>query len=187
MTTWQRCFIALTPSQQARERLASLPIDPRARRVAAPDLHLTLAFLGELTDLQCNELGEFLPALASTLPELSFTGIEIWPGLQRARVQVATFALPDALEELVQRLNPMLVDMGLPVDSRPFRPHVTLARFAHGRTASDPARDSSPVEGFAALFEAISLYARAPAHENVRYRPLASHALFSPSSHIPVS
>lgn len=186
MTTWQRCFIALTPSQQARERLASLPVDPKARRVAAPDLHLTLAFLGGLTDLQGNELGELLPALACAMPELSFTGVEIWPGQQRARVQVATFALPDALKELVQRLNAMLVDMGLPVDSRPFRPHVTLARFGHGRTASDIGQDAGPRE-FTARFDAISLYARAPAHESVRYQALASHALVDPSSHISVS
>nr|MBF0685322.1 RNA 2',3'-cyclic phosphodiesterase [Pseudomonas sp.] len=127
-------------------------------------------------DQQCEELTNILPALAASLPELPFTGLEIWPGLQRARVQVATFALPQALNELVQRLNPLLVDMGLPVDSRPFRPHVTLARFAHGRSAS--AADEKPsTQEFSARFEAISLYARAPAHESVRYRTLASHAL----------
>jgi 2'-5' RNA ligase len=185
-TPWQRCFIALTPCQQARDRLAALPVDPRARRVAAADLHLTLAFLGGLSDSQRNELGEVLPALASPLPDLTFTGLEIWPSLQRARVQVATFALPGALDELVQRLNPILVDMGLPVDSRPFRPHVTLARFAHGRSASDPDRDASLPE-CAARFEAISLYARAPAQESVRYQALASQALPSPSSPAPVT
>src|SRR5690606_29007465 len=116
---------------------------------AAADLHLTLAFLGGLTDLQREELANTLPALAPALPELSFTGVEIWPGPQRARVQVATFALPEALKELVQRLNPLLVDMGLPVDSRPFRPHVTLARFAHGRSASGTDMDS-PSPEFAA-------------------------------------
>jgi len=185
-TPWQRCFIALTPCQQARDRLATLPVDPRARRVAAADLHLTLAFLGGLSDAQCDELSEVLPALAGPLPDLSFTGLETWPSLQRARVQVATFALPEALDELVQRLNPMLVDMGLPVDSRPFRPHVTLARFAHGRSASAPGREAIPVE-LAARFEAISLYARAPAHESARYQALASQTLPSPSSQVPMA
>lgn len=184
MTTWQRCFIALTPSREARDRLAALPVDPRARRVAAADLHLTLAFLGGLADMQRDELGELLPALASTLPELTFTGVEIWPSPQRARVQVATFALPRTLEELVQRLNPMLLDMGLPVDARPFRPHVTLARFGHGRSASEPARDATR-PAFAARFEAISLYARAPSHESVRYQALASHDLAGPPGRMP--
>lgn len=183
-TPWQRCFIALTPCQPARDRLAALPVDPRARRVAPTDLHLTLAFLGGLSDQQRNELGDLLPALASTLPELAFTGVEIWPSLQRARVQVAAFALPGALEELVQRLNPMLLDMGLPVDTRPFKPHVTLARFGHGRSASDRARDASQ-PAFVARFEAISLYARAPSHENVRYQALASHDLAGPPGRMP--
>lgn len=175
-TPWQRCFIALSPCEPARERLASLAVDARARRVAAADLHLTLAFLGGLSDVQRNELAEVLPALACPLPELVFTGLEIWPNLARARVQVATFILPKALDELVQRLNSMLVDMGLPVDSRPFRPHVTLARFSHGRSASHPDQHVEKAP-FTARFEAISLYARAPAHESVRYQTLASQAL----------
>ncbi len=174
-TTWQRCFIALTPSAATRGRLAALATSPKARAVAAQDLHLTLAFLGVLTRAQATTLAQALPGLAAPLPPLAFAGMECWPHPQRPRVQVATFALPDELYAVVQRLHPLLISLGLPIDSRPFRPHVTLARFQHGSAATDQALQPTP--HFEAYVEALSLYARAIEPDGPRYAMLATAPL----------
>ncbi|MCK6429025.1 MAG: hypothetical protein L6Q72_08010 [Burkholderiaceae bacterium] len=50
-----RCFVALWPDDAARERLAAVAREqqrrfPRARAMRAENLHLTLAFIGELDE-----------------------------------------------------------------------------------------------------------------------------------------
>ena len=173
--TWQRCFIALTPDVSTRQRLASLPVHPRARRVDAADLHLTLAFLGALAPAQARHLCDALTQLAGPLPALAFGGLERWPDEQRPRVEVAVFALPEELAAVVRRLHPWLTAMGLPVDSRPFRPHFTLARFRHGDGAVHPA--AAAIQPFDAHVETLSLYARSAQPAGPRYTLLAAAAL----------
>lgn len=173
--TWQRCFIALTPDVNTRQHLAGLPVHPKACRVDAADLHLTLAFLGALAPTQAQHLRDVLPQLAGPLPALVFSGLERWPDERRPRVEVATFVLPEELAVVVRRLHPWLTAMGLPVDSRPFRPHFTLARFRHGDGAVHPA--AAAIQGFDARVETLSLYARSVQPTGPRYTLLAAAAL----------
>lgn len=166
-----RCFIALGPDPATRKRLAGLALAfPEPARLHPADLHLTLAFLGTLTEDHEARLREALHPLARRQPDLSFSSLAIWPTPERPRVAVAEYALTEALRELVRSTQRILGGMALPVETRPFRPHVTLARFKPGqRTLSPPA---SPTAGPPARFDCLGLYCKAAPGSTVRYTNL---------------
>lgn len=166
-----RCFIALGPDAPTRRRLEGLAKSlPAPARLHPADLHLTIAFLGALT-AECEAgLHDALRPLARRLPDLAFTSLELWPSPARPRVAVAGYALPDGLRQLVAETQAILTGMALPVESRPFRPHVTLARFKHGQPAPSPSPQPAGVPP--ARFETLGLYCGAPAGSAVRYAAL---------------
>ncbi len=173
---WQRCFIALSPDSDTRAKLSRLPLAPGAVGLARADLHLTLAFLGQLQAEQARLLGLALPGLTAPIPGLEGKRIEYWPDPTRPQVFVATFTLSDALLGLVQRIRTLLKEMKLPVESRAFRPHITLARLRRSGDRpqnADPISHDLPVAGF----DALALYARSQTNEGLRYQTLAMTAL----------
>ncbi|MFN2309995.1 MAG: RNA 2',3'-cyclic phosphodiesterase [Gammaproteobacteria bacterium] len=127
----RRLFFALWPDAAARRALAGL-LDGEApqtgRRVPEDNLHLTLAFVGNVTTAQrtCME------AAAATVEAAPFTvsleRLGYWP---RPRVVWAgATATPAALTELVARLNARLSGCGYEPERRPYQAHVTLSRKA---------------------------------------------------------
>ena len=129
-----RLFLALWPDAATRAGLAAWQQDwawpARAARVATERLHMTLHFLGDVP-------AERLPALLRGIDirmerfDLQFGRAELWPGgiaVLRPR------HTPPALMRLHAGLGDALRRLDLPVESRPFRAHVTLARRAAGAT-----------------------------------------------------
>lgn len=123
----RRLFYALWPDAAEREAMAAA-----ARRlfplsgepVATADLHVTLAFVG---DVEAGHVARFLE-LECALPAIpvSFDALEHWA---KPRVLVAAArAVPAALQQGVDELWRRLDRLGVARDARPFRPHVTLAR-----------------------------------------------------------
>lgn len=130
-----RLFLALWPDEGTRAAIAAWQDawhwPPAARLVARERLHLTLHFIG-------NVAAERLPELASGLQVgfepmlLRFREGQVWPG---GIAVLRPDATPEPLLALHARLAEALVAHGLPVEERPFRPHVTLARKAGGAAA----------------------------------------------------
>jgi len=171
---WPRSFLALAPDAATRKQLASVPSLDGVQPTHIDDLHLTLAFIGSISDAQRQVLADALPALATLakqIPPLEPTGFETWPTPEKPRVWVAAYALPDALRELVAQVHTVLTGADLPVDARPFRPHITLARFPRGAVAaaSSPAQLEHPAQ-----VETIGLYCRTATRDAPRYMTLAS-------------
>jgi len=125
----QRLFFALWPDEAARRRLASLASTGPARFgrfVPAENLHLTLAFLGQVSPGARACVETAADQLTARVFELVFTHLGCWP---RPRVIWAgTESTPAPLGELVSALRAELSRCGLPAESRPYRAHVTLAR-----------------------------------------------------------
>jgi 2'-5' RNA ligase len=124
VNTASRYFLALLPDAGARARLSRVALSGGARRVAAQDLHLTLAFLGTLN---AESPGALLAALAGSLPgpiDVSLDALENWEG---SRVACAVGACPKA-QDLAQALWVPLRRLGYTGPDKPLRPHVTLAR-----------------------------------------------------------
>jgi 2'-5' RNA ligase len=125
--TSRRLFFAFWPDERLREALEAarnrlFPLS--GRPVAVSGLHVTAAFLGAVSEARLPAL----LALRGTVPPLTvtFDRLEHWP---KPRVLVAaTTHLPDDLRDLVDGLWQRLDRLGFARETRPFRPHVTLAR-----------------------------------------------------------
>jgi RNA 2',3'-cyclic 3'-phosphodiesterase len=88
--------------------------------------HMTLAFIGEVTNEQAAASRAAAGAVRAAPFEVHFDAIEHWPN---AEVLVAAASDPPAaLLRLHRSLRGISEQLALPADSRPFRPHVTLAR-----------------------------------------------------------
>lgn len=144
-----RLFLALWPGARTREAIvaaadrAAWPAG--AARVAPERLHLTLHYIGPVA---AERIERLVPQLEVPMRrfELRLEHAESWPG---GLAVLCPQALPPELEALHARLADVLRHARLPVESRPFRPHVTLARRA-GAPAwpGAPAPIRWPVRGY---------------------------------------
>jgi len=140
----KRCFVGLWPDATAAEQLASLACAlgreyPQARHVVRENLHLTLAFIGNLADEPAQRVARRLRTVAVTPFQWTVDRIGSFPG---PRVGWAGGATPPALQALVAAVQVLLDDEHVPFDRRPFVPHVTLLR--HLPRAAALARPISP-------------------------------------------
>ncbi|MBT2325019.1 RNA 2',3'-cyclic phosphodiesterase [Variovorax paradoxus] len=119
----------------------SLPWPATARLTPRQSIHVTLHFIGQMPRGRLRELvGAF--AVSSRPVQLSFDRLELW---SRGLVVLTASHRPAALLDLHAALSERLVRVGLPVESRPYLPHITLARSA-GDSASLLTRAREPSE-----------------------------------------
>lgn len=143
-----RLFLAVELSEAVRQSLAALQTElrkrcPGWRWVRAESLHLTLRFLGEVDeerDAACRRLwreavGRFGPF------ELGLSELGRFPPAGRPRVLwIGARAEPErTLGELAAALEDAARSAGFPAETRPFRPHLTLARAERRPRVPDPA------------------------------------------------
>lgn len=124
----RRLFFALWPDDTTRRgiirRRESLGRISR-RRVPDHNLHLTLVFLGDQPFDRVQDFEALAGALAGEACTLELTRFGWFPG---ARVLWLGGAAPRPLAGLQAALQRQIVELGVELDERPFRPHVTLFR-----------------------------------------------------------
>jgi 2'-5' RNA ligase len=171
---WQRCFIALAPDDASRDALMSsaVSVPANARRVPPAQLHLTVAFIGALAIADGDALATRLAERRLPLTPAPVTQIECWPGRTRPRLMVAVLAMTDEFVALDWHVRSSMIDTGLPVDARAFRPHITLARFARDASAVTLACDVAALPPM--RFTSLVLYSSTRAVQGARYQALAS-------------
>lgn len=123
-----RLFVALWPDPEVRQALAACRDGAIRPAGAAPTptakLHLTLHFIGSTPAARVAGLAAALcrPVAAFSL---RLDRVERW----RSGVAVLRpSAVPEPLRQMHADLGRLLQRLGLPVEPRAFRPHVTLAR-----------------------------------------------------------
>ena len=125
-----RAFYALVPDDSIRLQFLALARDvarrSRGRAISGEHVHLTLAFLGDVPATRVEELRAIGDALPHRGAALNFDTLGAWRASGVA--WVAPSSLPVVLTELHSRLHDALTSAGFEMESRPFRPHVTLAR-----------------------------------------------------------
>jgi 2'-5' RNA ligase len=133
-----RCFIALgTESSPGRELEAWLGTTRAAfpeLSVARPEsLHVTLHFLGELRDQDASAAAGALAVAAEVAPGagwlLRYGDAGVFPS--RSRPRVLWLGAGDDGGRLTATRTAMgeaLMAVGTPIEERPYRPHLTLAR-----------------------------------------------------------
>lgn len=96
-----------------------------------PDkLHVTLKFLGETPlELQADIQHQIAQAITGQPPiPLRVAGLGAFPSTMRPSVIWAGLSDAEPLAGMVQRLEALLEPLGFTRESRPFHPHLTLAR-----------------------------------------------------------
>ena len=131
MTDFSRLFFALWPDDQTRLELVRLSrsIEAKGFRPVQPqNVHVTLVFLGNV-DTASELLVKHSVAGISAKPfVLTFDRLSYW---SRPKVLCLSCSqLVDEVEMLVAALNREVASCGLQTDTRPYQPHITLARHA---------------------------------------------------------
>lgn len=125
----RRLFFALDPDESLRARLAGalLPMLTRAggRPVPAERLHLTLVFLGELAPAAIPCVLAAAGRVRAAPFELILDHTGYW---RRAGVMWLGARPCAALDALHDALRAELVSCAIPLEDRPYRPHVTFVR-----------------------------------------------------------
>ncbi|TSE24311.1 RNA 2',3'-cyclic phosphodiesterase [Tepidimonas sediminis] len=164
-----RLFVALWPDEATRARLQALADawhwPPGVRRCAPADWHVTLHFLGAVPAARLAALRAAL-AVPWTPFTLTLTKAQRWP---RGLAVLTAAAVPAPLAALHRRLGQALTALALPVERRPLRPHVTLARRAE---------EAEPPPAVAPLAWPVTAYAlvQSTGEPARRYRILQRYA-----------
>ncbi|MDY6943037.1 MAG: RNA 2',3'-cyclic phosphodiesterase [Pseudomonadota bacterium] len=107
-------------------REAHLPI----RWIPAQNIHLTLRYLGSQPTAEVDAwVSRAQDALAALPPvEVDLTALAWFPSPRRARMLAAMVAATPSLHAISERLEHLARAAGLQAETRPFRPHLTVAR-----------------------------------------------------------
>ena len=126
-----RLFFAAFPEGETRRLIASaaasLVLGEGARLVPCENYHMTLAFVGEVSNAQAALLRSVAPLEVPAFT-VRFDTYEHW--LRSEVVVLAASECPPALHDLQCKLRGELVHHDLASDPGPFHPHVTIARKA---------------------------------------------------------
>ena len=132
-----RSFIAIELPEELKLGLTQLEAKlksdelPQVKWVDPYGIHLTLKFLGNVAVNMLGDITRAIEASVQGIPpfRLEVKELGVFPNLRR--VQVAWVGIGgevDKLGQLQQRIESNLVPLGFPPESRPFMPHLTLAR-----------------------------------------------------------
>jgi 2'-5' RNA ligase len=160
---------------------------PALKLIPAEQMHVTLMFLGETRQTQVASLGELVREVgeATETPRLEMQGIGAFPNGVRPSVVWAGFARPSPLIPLADLLQSRCEELGFRRETRPFQPHLTLAR-----VKANPPRELAEflfkyaVTDFGAPYcSSLILYQSELRDDGSQYTPLVA-AAFRPSSHV---
>jgi 2'-5' RNA ligase len=125
-----RLFVGLAVSDAIKEVLERLTLRLRGKddglRWSTPDQwHVTLVFLGEVDDESRNRLVKELANVRQTRLTLRIEGLGVF---QRAGILHAEVGVTQELLRLYEAVAAAVKRVGLEVEDRPYRAHITLAR-----------------------------------------------------------
>lgn len=170
-----RLFAALELPGEVRAALAAWAAravgrEAAVRLVAVDSLHVTLVFLGSVEETEAPAIGEAVVGAARPLGEM-LVGGAAWLPQRRPGVLVADLEAPAALAALHGDLVAALAPWHEP-ETRPLRPHVTVARVRRGRRIRVGDVPAPPSLRFAA--SALVLYRSHASPGGSTYEALAS-------------
>jgi len=109
------------------------------RWIPVHNIHLTLKFIGDVSQENVDILKEMLHAEADSCTAFDFTigGLGSFPNSKRARVLFIGIQAPAELEALQRGIESAAARLGYESDPRPFSPHLTIGRVRDHVSASD--------------------------------------------------
>lgn len=105
-------------------------------RLSPPEqFHLTIKFIGEWDEPRLVDLIEALRTLRFAAMQATLSVLEAVPSPRKPRVLAVGVEPRDELSALACRVDEALHGVGVPLERRGFRPHITTARQRAGRHA----------------------------------------------------
>ena len=172
-----RCFVACCPDDATRQRLdqaarQALARYPGARRIRAENMHLTLAFIGELLPVKAQEASEALRQISSEPFEWRIGHIGRF---ERAHVLWAGGEPEPRLNQLADRVRTLLRALQIRFDEKRFVAHVTLLRDLPRLSTAGPSDETETIEPFAwPIASALLMVSERDARGGTVYRALES-------------
>jgi 2'-5' RNA ligase len=128
-----RIFIGLDIPAEIRERLHQYverirSFSPAARWARVESLHVTLKFIGEVSEAKIQEIQRALVQIKAQPFEIEFKDIGFFPSARSARVFWAGATATDALPQLVSMIEESVDKLGIAREKRAYHAHLTLAR-----------------------------------------------------------
>lgn len=124
-----RLFVALPLPEDIQQRVARLRGGiPDARWIPEGNAHITLAFLGDMPDSEVPDIGAALGRIRYPAFQLQLEGVGVFGNNKRPRILWAGVAPSEPLSRLQMKVASALENMGLQLEDRKFKPHITLAR-----------------------------------------------------------
>ncbi len=140
-----RAFIAIDLPAEVRQNLskvmhklqqdlAGYPI----RWVTPGNIHLTLKFLGDVSEQNLNVLTHLLEGEVQTHPPFEFSVGQLgaFPDVRRPRVIWIGVEAPDELFGLQRGVDHVMAKLGYARERRAYQPHLTLGRVARNASGS---------------------------------------------------
>lgn len=167
-----RLFFALWPDDRQREDLLAatrgMTLAAAGRAVPSGNLHVTIAFLGNVAADRIPALRALAAARAWPEARLEFDRLAWWPKARLLCLEAPS--LPPAFATAVQAFHDDLRLAGFGVERRPFRAHITLARSV-AAPPIDPRGQSIPPVTWPV--REVVLVASTPTRDGSAYRVLA--------------
>ena len=124
-----RLFVAINIPESVKDQLLGWRVALRGARWVEPDqMHLTLAFLGEQPNNVCREVCHSLEGLEFAPYELRFQSVNYFGSKKAPRTLWADVCSSPELITLQKKVSKHCRALGIKIESRRFRPHLTLAR-----------------------------------------------------------
>lgn len=140
-----RAFIAIDLPVFIQQKLSEIldlvkrPDNKAVRWVPSNNIHLTIKFLGDVSQANVELLTKILRSEVSRHRpfEIRISGLGAFPSVRRPRVIWVGVEAPPTLLSLQRTIEAETVRLGYAAEERPFSPHLTLGRVAHNATPEE--------------------------------------------------
>jgi len=169
---------AAEAAEDLRSRLKRSRADVRARWVEPENLHVTVWFIGEVKDDRAEEIQRTLQPRCSTPAfELGLRGLGAFPPSGPPRVfWLGVTSGAESMARVYGEVRDRLVGIGFEAETRPYSPHVTIARVKDlGPGAARPVRDALaavPADCGSCRVATVTLFRSHLSPKGSRYEPL---------------
>ncbi len=178
-----RLFAALALPVDVRAQLSARQSGlAGARWIDSAALHMTLRFIGEVSEPDAQDISLALVAIQAPAFELGFSGMGYFERRGSVHSVWAKPTRSDALKHLRSKVESAVVRCGLEPETRKFKPHVTLARLKDTPEALvGPWLEQA---GAAVIppftVDSFTLFQSRLGHGGARYIPINEYPLFQP-------